>query len=72
MRLHRVGLIGGPDWPKQWRPCALRSFEVEDVRRDRKAYIEAKQGAVDAHPSDGEFLQFSDLPSRGVYLTFIL
>jgi hypothetical protein len=45
---------------------------VEDVRRDRKAYIEAKQGAVDAHPSDGEFLQFSDLPSRGVYLTFML
>jgi hypothetical protein len=29
------------------------SFEAEDTRRDRKACVEATQGAVAGHPSDG-------------------
>jgi hypothetical protein len=30
------------------------SFEAEDTRRDRKACVEAKKGAVAGHPFDGE------------------
>jgi hypothetical protein len=32
-------------------------FEAEDTRRDRMAYVEAKQGTVAGHPSDGENLK---------------
>jgi hypothetical protein len=34
-------------------------FEAEDTRWDRKACVEAKQGAVAGHPSDGESLKTS-------------
>jgi hypothetical protein len=34
-------------------------FEAEDTRRDRMAWVEAKQGAVAGHPSDGENLKIS-------------
>jgi hypothetical protein len=34
-------------------------FEAEDTRRDRMACVEAKQGAVVGHPSDGENLKTS-------------
>jgi hypothetical protein len=34
-------------------------FEAEDTRRDRIACVEAKQGAVAGHPSDGENLKTS-------------
>jgi hypothetical protein len=52
-----------PTWPV-WRTdltglgslCA-GSFEAEDTRWDRKACIEAKQGAITRHPSDGENLK---------------
>jgi hypothetical protein len=36
-----------------------RIFEVEDMRRDHKACVEAKQVAVAGHPSDGENLKTS-------------
>jgi hypothetical protein len=36
-------------------------FEVEDMRRDRMACVEAKQGAVAGHPSDGENLKTSKI-----------
>jgi hypothetical protein len=32
-------------------------FEAEDMHRDRKACVEAKQVAVVGHPSDGENLK---------------
>jgi hypothetical protein len=32
-------------------------FEVEDMPRDRVACVEAKQGTVTGHPSDGENLK---------------
>jgi hypothetical protein len=31
-----------------------RIFKAEDMRRDRKACVEAKQVAVSGHPSDGD------------------
>jgi hypothetical protein len=40
-------------------------FEAEDKRRDRMACIEAKQGAVTGHPSDGENLKTSKTALEG-------
>jgi hypothetical protein len=34
-------------------------FEAEDMCRDRMACVEAKQGAVVGHPSDGENMKSS-------------
>jgi hypothetical protein len=41
-------------------------FEAEDTRRDRMACIEAKQGAVAGHPSDGENLKTSKTTIEGI------
>jgi hypothetical protein len=41
-------------------------FEAEDMRRDRMACIEAKQGAVAGHPSDGENLKTSKTALEGL------
>jgi hypothetical protein len=41
-------------------------FEAEDTRLDRMAYIEAKQGAVAGHPSDGETLKTSKTALEGL------
>ena len=46
---------------------ASRRSEAKDMRRDRKACVEAKQGAVLGCPFDEENLRFPKLPSRGVY-----
>jgi hypothetical protein len=35
---------------------------VEDMRQDRMACVEAKQGAVAEHPSDGENLKTLNRP----------
>jgi hypothetical protein len=40
--------------------CAMTQsgiFEAEDTRRDHMSCVEAKQGAVTGHPSDGENLK---------------
>jgi hypothetical protein len=42
-------------------------FEVEDTHRDRMACVEAKQGAVVGHPSDGENLKTSKTALKGLY-----
>jgi hypothetical protein len=41
-------------------------FETEDIRRDRKACVEAKQVAVAGHPSDGESLKTSKTALEGL------
>jgi hypothetical protein len=41
-------------------------FEVEDTRRDHMACVEAKQGAVAGHPSDGENLKTSKTALEGL------
>jgi hypothetical protein len=49
--------------------CAMTQygiFEVEDTRRDRMSCIEAKQGAVAGHPSDGENLKTSKTSLEGL------
>jgi hypothetical protein len=76
---HQVGLTGGTDLTaKEHRSdsCAMwasKDFEAEGTRRDRKACIIAKQGAVAGHPSDGATTRSSQckVPFEGVYLTFM-
>jgi hypothetical protein len=49
--------------------CATRQsgiFEAEDTRRDRMACVEAKQGAVARHQSDGENLKTSKIALEGL------
>ena len=46
---------------------ASRRSEAKDTRRDRKACVEAKQGAVLGGPFDEENIKFPNLPSRGMY-----
>jgi hypothetical protein len=41
-------------------------FEAEDMRRDRKACVEAKHIAVARHPSDGESLKISKTALEGL------
>jgi hypothetical protein len=44
---------------------ALRCFEAEDTRQDRKACVEAKQVAVAGHPSNEENLKTSKFAFEG-------
>jgi hypothetical protein len=41
-------------------------FEAEDMRRDRKACVEAKKVAVTGHPSDGESFKSSKTALQGL------
>jgi hypothetical protein len=41
-------------------------FKAEDTRRDRMACVEAMQGAVAGHPSDGENLKTSKIALEGL------
>jgi hypothetical protein len=59
----QTGLTGGSD------RCATAQsgdFEAEDTRRDRMACVEAKQGAVTGHPSNGEDLKTSKTTLEGL------
>jgi hypothetical protein len=40
-------------------------FEAEDMRRDRKACVEAKQVAVAGHTSDGAMTKISNFVLKG-------
>jgi hypothetical protein len=49
--------------------CAMTQsgdFEAEDTRRDRMACIEATQGAVAGHPSNGENMKTSKTALEGI------
>jgi hypothetical protein len=46
-------------------------FGAEDTRRDRMACVEAKQGAVAGHPSDGENLKTSKTAPEGLVFLVI-
>jgi hypothetical protein len=41
-------------------------FEAKDTRWDHMASVEAKQGAVAGHPSDGENLKTSKTTLKGI------
>jgi hypothetical protein len=64
-----VGLTGLTGEEHQSDRCATTQsgiFEAEDMRRDRMACVEAKQGAVAGHPSDEENLKTSKTALEGL------
>jgi hypothetical protein len=54
--------------PKTRRGCLAKtgSFKAEDTRRDHKACVKAKQGAIAGHRSDGENLKNSKTVPEGL------
>jgi hypothetical protein len=61
-----TGLTGEEHQSDQCATTQSRIFEAEDMHRDRKACIEAKQVAVVGHPSDGESLKTSKTALEGL------
>jgi hypothetical protein len=63
-----VGLTGLTGEEHRSDRCATtqsENFEEEDMRRDRKACVEAKQVAVAGHPSNGAMTKISDFALEG-------
>jgi hypothetical protein len=64
-----VGLTGLTGEEHRSDRCATTQsgdFEAEDTRRDRMACVEATQGAVARHPSDGEDMKTSKSAFEGL------
>jgi hypothetical protein len=61
-----IGLTGEEHRSDRCATTQSGDFEVEDTRRDRLACVEAKQGAVAGHPSDGENLKTSITTLEGL------
>jgi hypothetical protein len=59
----QIGLTGGSD---RCATTQFGDFEEEDTRRDRMACVEATQGAVAGHPSDGEDMKTSKSALEGL------
>jgi hypothetical protein len=59
--------LTGEEHQSDW--CAMTQsgiFEAEDTRRDRMACVEATQGAVAGHPSDGKDMKTSKSALEGL------
>jgi hypothetical protein len=61
-----TGLTGEEHRSDRCATTQSRIFEAEDTCWDRKACVEAKQVAVDGHPSDGESLKTSKTALEGL------
>jgi hypothetical protein len=61
-----IGLTSEEHWSDRCATTQSGIFEAEDMHRDRKACVEAKQGAVAGHPSDGENLNNSKTALEGL------
>jgi hypothetical protein len=61
-----VGLTGEEHRSDRCVTTQFEIFEAEDMRRDRKACIEAKEAVVAGHPSDGENLKTSKIALEGL------
>jgi hypothetical protein len=62
----QTGLTGGSDRSDQCATTQSGIFEAEDTRRNCMACVEAKQGVVAGHPSDGENLKTSKTALEGL------
>jgi hypothetical protein len=62
----RTGLTGGSDRSDRCATTQSGDFEAEDTRRDRMTCVEATQGAVAGHPSDGEDMKTSKTAIEGL------
>jgi hypothetical protein len=57
-----TGLTGGGHRSDRCAMMQLEDFEVEDTHRDRMSCVEAMQGAVAGHPSDGSTMKIPKVP----------
>jgi hypothetical protein len=62
----QTGLTGGSDRSDRCATTQSGDFEAEDTRRDPMACVEATQGAVAGHPSDGEDMKTSKSSLEGL------
>jgi hypothetical protein len=61
-----VGLTGEEHRSDRCATMQSEIFEAEDTCRDGKACVEATQGAVAGHPSDGESYKSSKTALKGL------
>jgi hypothetical protein len=61
-----TGLTGEEHRSDRCATTQSRIFKAEDTRRDRKACVEATQGAVAGHPSDDEDMMTSKTSLEGL------
>jgi hypothetical protein len=61
-----TGLTGGEHRSDRCATTQSGDFEVEDTRRDHMACVEATQGVVAGHPSDGEDMKTSKSALEGL------
>jgi hypothetical protein len=61
-----TGLTGEEHQSDRCATTQSGDFEAEDTGRDRMAFVEAKQGAVAGHLSDGENLKTSKTTLEGL------
>jgi hypothetical protein len=68
LQQRQVGLTGLTGGYLSDRCATTQSgiFKAEDMRRDRKACVEANHVAVPGHPSDGESLKISKTSTEGL------
>jgi hypothetical protein len=66
LQQRQTGLTGGSDRSDRCATTQSGILDAEDMRRDRKACVEAKQVAVAGHPSDGEILKTSKIALEGL------
>jgi hypothetical protein len=66
MQQLQTGLTGGEHRSDRCATTQSGDFEAEDARRDRMACVEATQGAVAGHPSDGEDMKTSKSALEGL------
>jgi hypothetical protein len=66
-----TGLTGEEHRSDRCATSQSGDFEAEDTRRDRMACVEATQGAVAWHPSDGEDMKTSKSALEGLVSLFI-
>jgi hypothetical protein len=59
LQQRQTGLTDGSDRSDRCATMQSGDFEAEDTRRDRMPCVEATQGAVAGHPSDGEDMKTS-------------
>jgi hypothetical protein len=66
LKQRQTGLTGGEHRSDRCATTQSGDFVAEDTRRDRMACVEATQGAVVGHPSDGEDMKTSKSALEGL------
>jgi hypothetical protein len=62
----RTGLTGEEHRSGRCATMQSKDLEAEDTRRDRMACVEATQGGVAGHPSDGEDMETTKSALEGL------